>query len=143
MSYVDLPVYGTPMSLAWCKHGMRCVNPSCPKQTWVLQDHRTAAKNCLLTTRAAKWATVKVGGGRTVSDLAAELACDLHTVNDAVTTYGEALLKADRKRLNRTTAIGLDETKFVSLGTKGHVDYATRGAKVGPNWQVLGSIVVR
>jgi len=60
-----------------------------------------------------------------------------------VTTYGEALWKADRKRLNRTTAIRLDETKFVSLGTKGHVAYATRGAKVGPNWQVLGSIVVR
>src|ERR1700739_315086 len=24
--YVDLPVYGTPMSLAWKKHRMRCAN---------------------------------------------------------------------------------------------------------------------
>ena len=79
----------------------------------MLEDHRIAAKNCLLTTRAAKWATVQVGGGRTVSEVAAELACDWHTVNDAVTTYGEALLTADRKRLNQTTAIGLDETSFV------------------------------
>jgi len=31
--YVDLPVYGTPMSLAWKKHRMRCVNASCPKRT--------------------------------------------------------------------------------------------------------------
>ena len=28
--------------------------------------------------------------------MAAELACDWHTVNDAVRTYGEAPLKADR-----------------------------------------------
>ena len=82
----------------------------------MLDDHRIAAKNCLLTTRAAKWATVQVGGGRTVSEVAAELACDWHTVNDAVTTYGKALLAADRKRLNKTTAIGLDETSFVKLG---------------------------
>ena len=61
--YVDLPVYGTPMSLAWKKHRMRCPNPACPKRSWVLEDHRIAAKNCLLTTRAAKWATVQVGRG--------------------------------------------------------------------------------
>ena len=116
--YVDLPVYGTPMSLAWKKHRMRCIDPACAKKSWVLTDHRIAAKNCLLTTRAAKWATVQVGGGRTVSEVAAELACDWHTVNDAVTTYGKALLEADRKRLNKTTAIGLDETSFIKLGSK-------------------------
>ena len=55
--YVDLPVYGTPMSLAWKKHRLRCVDPACPKKSWVLEDHRIAAKSCLLTTRAAKWAT--------------------------------------------------------------------------------------
>jgi transposase len=26
--YVDLPVYGTAMSLAWKKHRMRCVDPA-------------------------------------------------------------------------------------------------------------------
>ena len=115
--YVDLPVYGTPMRLAWKKHRMRCANRACPKKSWVLADHRIAAKNCLLTTRAAKWATVQVGTGRTVSEVAGELACDWHTVNDAVTTYGTALLAADRKRLNKTTAIGLDETSFVKPGS--------------------------
>ena len=94
--YVDLPVYGTPMSLAWKKHRLRCVERTCPKRSWVFEDHRIAAKSCLLTTRAAKWATVQVGGGRAVSEVAAELACDWHTVNDAVCTYGEAPLKADR-----------------------------------------------
>jgi transposase len=128
--YVDLPVYGTPMSLAWKKHRMRCVNPTCPKRSWVLEDHRIAAKHCLLTTRAAKWATRQVGGGRTVKEVADELACDWHTVNDAVCTYGEALLEADRKRMNKTSAIGLDETSFVRLGTRAHSSYATTVADV-------------
>jgi DNA-directed RNA polymerase subunit RPC12/RpoP len=104
--YIDLPVYGTPMRLLWKKHRMCCVDGACAQRSFVLQDHRIAAKNCLLTTRAAKWATVQVGTGRTVKEVAGELSCDWHTVNDAVTTYGSALLEADRKRLNKTTAIG-------------------------------------
>jgi transposase len=128
--YVDLPVYGAPMSLAWKKHRMRCVDPRCPTKSWVLDDHRIAAKGCLLTTRAAKWATVQVGGGRTVSEVAAELGCDWHTVNDAVITYGEALLEADRKRLNHTSAIGLDETSFVREGEKKQTSFATTVADV-------------
>jgi hypothetical protein len=67
VSYVDLPVYGVAMRLSWKKHRMRCAQPACPKRSWVLQDHRIAAKGCLLTTRAAKWATLQVGTGRTVS----------------------------------------------------------------------------
>ena len=127
--YIDLPVYGTPMRLGWKKHRMRCVNAHCTKRSWVLRDHRIAAKNCLLTTRAAKWATVQVGDGRTVKEVADELACDWHTVNDAVTTYGTALLEADRKRLNKTCAIGLDETSFVRLAGN-RTDDATTGADV-------------
>jgi transposase len=122
--YVDLPVYGTPMRLGWRKHRMRCPAAACPRRSWVLGDHRIAAKQCLLTTRAAKWATVQVGTGRTVCEVAAELGCDWHTVNDAVTIYGSALLAADRKRLNRTVAIGLDETNFVRLAEQ-HTSYAT------------------
>jgi transposase len=122
--YIDLPVYGTAMRLGWRKHRLRCPDPGCPRRSWVLGDHRIAAKQCLLTTRAAKWATVQVGTGRTVSEVAGELDCDWHTVNDAVTTYGQALLQADRKRLNRTVAIGLDETSFVRL-SQARTSYAT------------------
>ncbi len=123
VAYIDLPVYGHPMRLLWKKHRMRCVNEGCPTKSWVIGDHRIAAKNCLLTTRAAKWATLQVGTGRTVKEVAGELSCDWHTVNDAVTTYGTALLEADRRRLNQTSAIGLDETSFVNWGTPHH--YAT------------------
>ena len=140
--YVDLPIYGTPMSLAWKKHRMRCANAACGTQSFVRNDHRIAAKNCLLTTRAAKWATVQVGGGRTVSEVAAELTCDWHMVNDAVVTYGEALLLADRKRLNRTTAIGLDETSFVKLSSRVTTEYATTVADV-ENHQIIEILPTR
>jgi transposase len=130
------------MSLAWKKHRMRCVDPACATKSFVLEDHRIAAKNCLLTTRAAKWATVQVGGGRTVSEVAAELACDWHTVNKAVTTYGTALLAADRKRLNQTTAIGLDETSFVRLGPKKHTTFATTVADV-EHHQIIDILPIR
>ena len=140
--YADLPVYGTPMSLAWKKHRMRCVDPHCATKSWVLDDHRIAAKGCRLTTRAAKWATVQVGGGRTVSEVAAELSCDWHTVNDAVVTYGEALLEADRKRLNQTSAIGLDETSFVRLGPKKQTSYVTTVADVA-NHQIIDILPTR
>ena len=124
VTYVDLPVFGVAMRLSWKKHRMCCPNEDCSMGSWVLGDHRIAAKQCLLTTRAAKWATVQVGTGRTVLEVAKELDCDWHTVNDAVITYGEALLGADRRRLNRTSAIGLDETSFVKLGGH-HTSYAT------------------
>ncbi len=142
MTYIDLPVYGTPMRLCWKKHRMRCVNRGCETRTFLVQDHRIAAKHCLLTTRAAKWATVQVGTGRTVSEVAAELDCDWHTVNDAVTTYGQALLEADRKRLNQTSAIGLDETSFVKIGAHAHTDYATTVADV-ENHQIIDILPTR
>ena len=136
VSYVDLPVYGTAMTLSGKKHRMCCVNRECARGSWVLTDHRIAAKNCLLTTRAAKWATRQVGEGRTVSGVAKELSCDWHTVNDAVATYGEALLAADRKRLNQTCAIGLDETSFVKHLGHAHPYYATTVADV-QNHQII------
>ncbi|MDA8295604.1 MAG: hypothetical protein M0004_03265 [Actinomycetota bacterium] len=85
---------------------------------------------------AAKWATRQVGTGRTVSEVAGELACDWHTVNEAVTTYGTALFQADRKRLNRTSAIGLDETGFVRRGRYRHTSFVTTVADV-ENHQII------
>jgi transposase len=130
VTYIDLPVYGHPMRLAWRKHRLRCVNPDCSRRSWTRADHRIAAKNCLLTTRCAKWATVQVGGGRTVSEVAAELACDWHTVSDAVTIYGAALLAADHKRLTKTRAIGLDETSFIREAGKARPSFVTTVADV-------------
>jgi len=67
---------------------------------------------------------------QTVLEVAQEPDCDWHTVNDAVTTYGKALLKADRKRLNKTTAIGLatssDTRRSLLKSTSLKSDHADR-----------------
>ena len=140
--YVDLPVFGTPMTLAWRKHRLRCPHDSCPRRSWTSGDHRIAAKNCRLTTRCAKWATEQVGKGRAVSDVAEELNCDWHTINDAVTTYGEALLEADKKRWTTTSALGLDETSFVKLRTQRSRQYVTTVADVA-NHQIIEILPTR
>jgi len=114
--YADLPFGGVPMTIFWKKHRMKCVNPRCSTLSFTLVDHRIAAKGAMLTTRAAKWVVKEIGSGQTVSHLARELNCSWDAVNRAMRLYGEALLKADTKRLKDTTAIGLDETLFLRRG---------------------------
>jgi hypothetical protein len=68
-------------------------------------------------TGLARWATVQVGRqGRTVAEVARELGCDWHTVNDAVMAYGTARLAADVDRVGQVGALGLDETLFARVG---------------------------
>ena len=46
-----------------------------------------------MTDRAGRWVTVQVGRyGRSVTEVAGELGCAWHTVNDAVIAYGDALV---------------------------------------------------
>ena len=140
--YVDLPAFGTQITIAWRKHRLRCVAPRCTRHTWTVTDHRIAARGCRLTTRCAKWVTEQVGRGRAVSDVARELGCDWHTINDTVTTYGEALLAADTKRVTLTTAIGLDETSFVKRAPHRGREYVTTVADVGHH-QILEILPTR
>jgi transposase len=70
-----------------------------------------------MTDRAGRWVTEQVGRlGRTVAEVARELGCDWHTVNDTVLAYGEALVDDDPTRIGVVTALGLDETLFCRKG---------------------------
>ena len=61
--------------------------------------------------------TIQVGGrGRSVDEVAAELGCDWHTVNNEVVRWGEALLEADTDRIGEVQAVGIDETLFWRKG---------------------------
>jgi len=74
------------------------------------------AARLAMTDRAGRWATEQVGRrGRPVSDVAAELGCDWHTVNDAVLAYGAALVD-DPARVGAVEALGLDEVLFARHG---------------------------
>ena len=87
---VDLPVFGNPAELEWCKR-----RRSCPQGcgSWVETDDRIAGPRHTMTARAGRWATEQVGRhGRPVSSVAAELGCDWYTVNDTVIAYGRVLV---------------------------------------------------
>ena len=61
--------------------------------------------------------TTQVGrSARSVSEVAKELGCDWHTVNDTVVAYGLALIDKDPGRFGIVEALGLDEVLFARLG---------------------------
>lgn len=114
---VDMAAFGRPVRTMWHKHRWRCANRGCPAGSWTGVDTRIAASRLKLTDRAGRWVTRQVGQyGRTVAEVARELGCDWHTVNNAVLAYGEALLDADGDRIGEVTAVGMDETLFCRVG---------------------------
>jgi transposase len=116
IALTDLPCFGRPTMLVWRKTRLACPNSVCAMKSWTIVDDRIAPARMELTTRAGRWVTEQVGRyARTVNDVAAELGCDWHTVNDAVVAYGEVLAD-DPNRIGETAAVGLDETLFVKRG---------------------------
>jgi len=129
---VDLPCFGRAARLVWRKQRWRCRQGSCPATSWTVHDPRIAAPRAALSDRAGRWVTVQVGRmGRAVSDVARELGCDWHTVNDAVVAYGQALLEADTARVGTVVALGLDETLFFRKGQRHLKQWATSVVDVG------------
>ena len=113
---VDLPSFGRPARLVWRKHWWRCPTLSCPIGSWTGVDARIAAPRLAMTDRAGRWVAEQVGRrGRTVNEIAVELGCDWHTINDTVIAYGTALVD-DPDRIGDVEALGLDETLFARLG---------------------------
>ena len=105
------------MRLIWHKWRWRCPAAACGVGSFTEIDERIAPARAALTARAGRWATIAVGrDARPVSDVAAELGCDWHTVNRAVVAWGEALLAADAERVGAVEALGLDETLFGRRG---------------------------
>jgi transposase len=128
---VDLAVFGRRGRLVWRKHRWSCVGSACPVGSWTGEDPRIAAPRLALTDRAGRWATEQVGRrGRTVNELAVELGCDWHTINDAVIAYGSVLVD-DPARIGAPTALGLDETLFCRLGKWRRQSWSTSIVDVG------------
>jgi transposase len=125
---VDLPVFGRPTRLVWRKQRWRCVGCG---RCWCDENPEIATARCGLTTRAARWATLQVGGhGRAVSEVADDLGCGWHMVMDAVVVIGEQLID-DPDRIGAVDALGLDETLFARVGRFRHQLWSTQIVDVG------------
>ena len=114
---VDLPCFGRPARLMWRKHRWSCPSSGCPTGSWTAEEPSIAAPRLAMTDRAGRWVTEQVGRcGRTVAEVARELGCDWHTINDTVMAYGTALVDDDPDRIGAVEALGLDEVLFVREG---------------------------
>ena len=129
---VDLPAFGRPARLVWRKYRWSCPTASCPVGSWTEEVSAIASARLVMTDRAGRWATEQVGRwGRTVNEVAVELGCDWHTVNDTVVAFGTALVDDDPDRIGAVTALGLDETLFVRDGPWRHQLWSTSIVDVG------------
>ncbi len=114
---VDLPAFGRPVRLRWRKRRWMCPSLDCGVRSFIEQNATIAPERALLTSRAARWVTIQVGRlGRSVDEVAGELGCDWHKVNNEVGRWGEALLEADTDRVGTVQAVGVDETLFWRKG---------------------------
>lgn len=128
---VDLPISGTPSRLRWRKRRFCCPEATCPQGAWTESEPTIASTRLTMTDRAGRWICYQVGhDGRTVSEVARELGCDWHTINDAVLAYGTPLVD-DPARIGRVNALGLDEHLFVREGERRQRCFVTAIADVG------------
>ncbi len=115
-SLTDLPSFGRPVRLVWHQIRWSCPDGGCTTKSWTETDPAIVHGRQLLTDRAGRWACAQVGrDGRAVAEVARELGCDWHTINDAVIAYGTPLID-DPDRIAEVTVLGMDEVKRVRLG---------------------------
>ena len=104
---------------------------ACPVGSWTAEQLAIAAPRLGMTDRAGRWVTQQVGQlGRTVNEIAVELGCDWHTINDTVIAYGTPLIE-DPARIGHPIALGLDETLFCRLGPWHRQSWSTSIVDVG------------
>lgn len=113
---VDLPAFGRPARLVWHKRRWTCPDAACEVGSFTEAAPHIAAARLVMTDRAGRWVTKQVGKfKRSVNELAVELGCDWHTINDTVIAYGTPLVE-DPGRIGDVDALGLDETLFARIG---------------------------
>jgi transposase len=102
----DLPAFGSPVTLVWLKRRWRCGDADCAAGTWTEDRPDIAPTRATMTQRAGVWATLQVGRHvHSVAWAVKELGVTWHTVMDAVTLWGEALVEHP-ERIGATAAIG-------------------------------------
>jgi transposase len=122
---IDLSMAGRKIALVWNKRRFVCLELDCPQGSWTESDARIGHRRLKLTDRAGRWATFQVGHhGRSVDEVASDLGCEWHTVNDAVLAYGEALIDHP-DRFADVASLGLDEHLMVREGRWRHKNFVT------------------
>jgi transposase len=109
----DLPIAGRPTRLRWRKRLWRCHEDRCLTATWT-ERHPAIAPRAALTERAREEVCRQVGeDADAVAGVAADFGVGWQTAMRAVIDCGQRLID-DPTRLDGVTALGLDETAFLT-----------------------------
>ena len=109
----DLPIAGRPTRLRWRKRLWRCHEQLCPTGTWT-ERHLAVAPRASLTERAREEVCRRVGEDAVaVAKVARDVGVGWQTTMRAVIDCGQRLID-DPTRLDGVTALGLDETAFLT-----------------------------
>jgi transposase len=120
----DLACFGRPARLVWRKRRWRCVEADCEAKTWTETSAQFSSRT-VLTRRAGVEACRQVGmNARPVAGLARELGVCWWTVMDAVAEHGTPLVD-DPARVGPVTALGVDETSFLTANPEHATVYVT------------------
>jgi transposase len=106
---VDVPCFGRSTRLVWHKRRWSCLEETCATGSWTEENRRIGAARMAMSDRAGRWVTEQVGRyARSVNEVAIELECDWHTVNDTIIAYGTALVDDDPDRFGVVRFATLD-----------------------------------
>jgi transposase len=120
----DLPMAGRPVVLVWAKRLWRCPDPDCEVGTWT-EQHEAIAPRAGLSERARAEMCRRVGAEEdSVAEVARAFGVGWHTAMAAVRDHGRPLVDHPA-RLSGVTAVGLDETKFLSATAAHRTEYVT------------------
>jgi len=120
----DLPIAGRPTVLVWAKRTWRCLEQRCPSGSWS-ETSTEIASRASLTERARREICRQVGAELdTVAAVARQFGVGWACAHQAVVDYGDMLIAAD-DRLERTTALGVDEHTFAHANAHRRTQMAT------------------
>jgi transposase len=120
----DLPIAGTPTVIVWVKRTWRCGEERCERGSWSETSEGIGVR-ASLTERARREICRRVGENLdTVAEVAREFGVGWACAHQAVIVYGDALIAAD-DRLERTTALGVDEHTFQHANARRRTQMAT------------------
>jgi transposase len=113
----DLPMADRSVVLVWAKRIWRCPDPDCEITTWSEEVDEIAPRAALTERARAEICRLVGEAGRSVAEVARGFGVSWHTAMAAVRDHGRP--RVDHlSRLGAPTALGLDETAFLSANVE-------------------------
>jgi hypothetical protein len=121
----DLPVAGRPAVFVWHKRRWRCPERDCEATTWSETCPEIAPRASLTARARARLAEMVNVGSESIAGAAAAFGVGWHIAHQAVIEHTDPVVD-DPGRLERVTAIGVDEKRFLNATPEHRTVFTTQ-----------------